>query len=152
MGLFSLSYRGFYYTPHTKFRLSRRTSQAISFTNGSGPGGYTELSADRLAITRARIGAVNTLPYLVGSGTVVAQSYKDEVVAFATYEPWQLIVLPILIWILGVIGELFVPVLPLNIPRREFGLYSWLMLLKSPVRGLSCVPRKRANQLLPFRS
>ena len=61
---------------------------------------------------------MNVLPYLVGSGPVVAQSYEDETLAFTTFEPWQLIGLPMLIWILGIIGELFVPVLPLNIPRR----------------------------------
>jgi len=36
-----------------------------------------------------------------------------------------------LVLVLGIIGELFVPTLPLNIPRRGFGAYSWLALLQS---------------------
>jgi len=88
-----------------------------------------------LAATRARIGAAYTLPYVAGSGPVVAQLYEDETLAYATYKQWQLAILPILVWILGVIGELFVPKLPLNIPRREFGIYSWLALLQSQACG-----------------
>ena len=59
--------------------------------------------------------------------------------AFTTFNQWQLIALPIIIWTLGIIGELFVPTLPLNIPRRGFGVYSWLALFQSQVRGLSRV-------------
>jgi len=98
------------------------------FTDGTETEGYTELSPDRLAIIRARLGAANTLPFLVGSGQLVAQSYPDETLAYSTYKLWQLVALPILIWTLGIIGEMFVPKLPLNIPRREFGVYSWLAL------------------------
>jgi len=83
----------------------------------------------------------------VGSGPLVAQSYADETLAYTTYKQWQLIGLPILVWILGIIGELFVPTLPLNIPRREFGVYSWLALFYSQVCGLGRVPcHVRANQ------
>jgi len=67
----------------------------------------------------------------MGSGPLVAQSYADETLAYSTYKQWQLIALPILTWTLGVIGELFVPKLPFNIPRRGFGLYSWLALFQS---------------------
>ena len=114
--------------------------------------GYTELSPDRFAMVRARIGAANTLPYFAGSGPVVAQSYADETLAYTTFKQWQLISLPIIVWILGVIGELFVPTLPLNIPRREYGIYSWLALFISQARGLGCVPCTRANRSSKFRS
>jgi len=57
-----------------------------------------------------------------------------------------------LVLILGIIGELFVPTLPLNIPRRGFGVYSWLALLQSEVRVFSHVRSTRANLLLVFRS
>jgi len=96
-------------------------------------------------MVRARVGAANALPYLVGSGPLVAQSYTDETLAYTTYKPWQLIGLSILIWTLGIIGELFVPKLPLNIPRREFGVYSWLALFQSQARELrrvSCIRPK----------
>jgi len=99
-----------------------------------------------LGVIRGRIGAANGLPYLVGSGPIVAQSYADETLAYTTYKQWQLISLPILVWILGIVGELFVPTLPLNIPRREFGIYSWLALFYSQVCGLSRVPCVRVNQ------
>ena len=60
--------------------------------------------------------------------------------------PWQLITLPALIWVLGVIGELFVPALPFDIPRREFGVYSWLALFQSQVYvAISVVPCTRDN-------
>jgi len=114
--------------------------------------GYTELSPDRFAIIRARVGAADALPYLAGSRPIVAQSYVDETLAYATYKRWQLISLPVLVWILGVIGELFVPTLPLGIPRREFGVYSWLALLQSQACRPSCVPRTRANRTLTPRS
>ena len=83
---------------------------------------------------------MNVLPFLVGSGHVVAQSYEDETLASVAYKQWQLISLPVIIWILGVIGELFVPALPFNVPRREFGVYSWLVLFQSQARGLGRVP------------
>jgi len=54
--------------------------------------------------------------------------------------------------ILGIVGELFVPTLPLNIPRRDFGVYSWLALFWSRARGLSRVSRTRADRLLAFRN
>ena len=114
--------------------------QAVSFTDGGGPLGYIELSPVRFAVIRARANAATVLPYLVGSGPVVAQSYKDETLAYATYKQWELICLPVLILILGIIGELFVPTLPFDLPRREFGVYSWLALLRSQARGFSRIP------------
>jgi len=114
--------------------------------------GYTELSADRFAISRAQFGAIHVLPYLAGTGHVVAQVYADETLAYVTYKQWQLIGLPVLIWILGIIGELFVPTLPFDIPRREFGVYSWLALFQFQARGPSRTPRTRANRSLTFRS
>jgi len=126
--------------------------QIISFTNGTGPLGYTELSPDRLAVVRARVCAANALPYLVGSAPIVAQAYADETLAYVTYKQWELISLPALVLILGIIGELFVPTLPLNIPRREFGVYSWLTLFLSQACRLCRVPGTRANRLFPFRN
>jgi len=84
---------------------------------------------------RARVEAANVLPYLAGSGPVVAQSYPDWTLAYVTFSPWQLIGLLVLVMILGVTGELFVPTLPLDIPRRDFGVYSWLALFRSQVRN-----------------
>ncbi|KAF9778318.1 hypothetical protein BJ322DRAFT_492827 [Thelephora terrestris] len=104
---------------------------AVSFTDGAGPEGYIELSPDRFAVIRARVDAANVLPFLAGSGHIVAQSYPDQTRAYVRYVQWQLIGLPILVLLLGIIGELFVPTLPLDIPRRGFGVYSWLALFQS---------------------
>ena len=109
--------------------------QAVSFTEGSGPEGYIELSPDRFAVIRARVDAANVLPYLAGSGNIVAQSYSDQTLAYVRYAQWQLIGLPMMVLLLGLIGELFVPRLPFNVPRRGFGLYSWLALFQSEVRA-----------------
>ena len=38
------------------------------------------------------------------------------------------------------------PTLPLNVPRREFGVYSWLALFKSQACRLRCVTCTRANR------
>ena len=138
--------------PQRTLLLTSTTPQAAYFTEGAELGEYTELSPDRFAVVRARVGAVSTLPYFVGSGPVVAQSYADETRAYATYKEWQLIGLPIIVWILGTIGELFVPTLPLNVPRREFGIYSWLALFQSQARGFGRVPCARANRTMAFRS
>jgi len=129
-------------TPSLCNILSNLYPQLVSLTDGTGPLGYTELSPNRFARFRARAGAAYALPYLVGSGLVVAQSYRSETLAYVTYKPWQLIALPVLVWILGIIGELFVPTLPLHIPRREFGVYSWLALFQSQACRLSRVPHK----------
>lgn len=95
----------------------------------------------------------NALPFLVGSAYVVAQSYPDQTLAYVTYVQWQLIALLFLVLLLGVIGELFVPTLPLGIPRRGFGVYSWFALFQSQVREpRRLVKEQRGNLPLIFRS
>ena len=88
----------------------------------------------------------------MGLGPIVAQLYRDETLAYTTYKLWQLIALPAVVLILGTIGELFVPALPLGIPRREFGVYSWLALFQSQVCGFSRIQCTGANRPLSFRS
>ena len=138
--------------PCAAFLLTPTYSQAISFTEGDVADGYTELSPERFGIIRARVGAANALPYLVGSGPLVAQSYADETLAYTTFKQWQLIGFPILVWVLGMIGELFVPTLPFDLPRRGFDVYSWLALFHFRVRGLGRVPCIRAKRPSTFRN
>jgi len=123
------------------------TPTIVSFTDGTGLEGYTELSPDRFGVFLARANAVNILQYLVGSGSVVAQSYEDETLAYTTFTWWQMVAPLVAILILGIIGELFVPTLPHNIPRRAFGTYSWLALLQSQELQLEA-----ANNLGKFTS
>jgi len=83
----------------------------------------------------------------VGSGPVVAQSYQDETLAYVTYVQWQVIGLLVLIMILGIIGGLFVPTLPLSMSRRGFGVYSWLALFQSQVREFSLLIESETTAL-----
>jgi hypothetical protein len=74
---------------------------------------------------------MNVLPFLVGTGTLVARSYPDQTVASVKFVPWQMVSILSSILVIGLVAGLCVPVLPFEIPRRGFGLYSWVALLKS---------------------
>lgn len=118
--------------------------QTVSFTDGAGPQGYLQLSASRVATVRGETDASNVLPFLVGSATIAAQSFPDQTVAYVHFVPWQLATTLAGILVIGVIAGLFVPVLPMSVPRRGFGLYSWLTVLKSQVQkstNKKCDPR-----------
>ena len=130
--------------------LTSAAPQAIYFSTGFHS--YRRLDPDKVGRVLADYSAGYALPYLVGSGDVVAQYYEDETVARTTYKKWQLIGPLLGILILGIIGELFVPVLPGDIPRREFGIYSWLALLQYQACGHRHAPRARANRSLTLRS
>lgn len=113
----------------------------VSFTDGQGPSGYTELSASRFAAVRGAVDAMNVLPFLVGSGTLVARSYPDQTVAYVKFVPWQMVIILAVILVIGLVAGICVPVLPFEIPRRGFGLYSWIALLKSQVCYIPCSRR-----------
>lgn len=100
--------------------------QAIECTDGKGAFGYTSLSVPRFERFRARADANNLLPYMVGSGAVVVRSYPDSVLASATLQEAQLIVVLIICFVMGAFAALFVPKLPKDMPKRGFDLYSWL--------------------------
>ena len=78
------------YSARTPSVLTRPTRQGVSFTEGAAPvpQGYIKLSPDRFAAIHARTEAASALPYLVGSGPVVARSYEDETLADSTYNQW----------------------------------------------------------------
>ena len=100
--------------------------QLISFTNGSGPLGYTELSETFFAQARGIADGSNSLPYFVGSGDVLAHRYPDSILAMASFRPAYVVLYLLGMWTLGLLGALFVPKLPLGVPRRGFELYSWI--------------------------
>ncbi|KAF9004740.1 hypothetical protein BDQ17DRAFT_1354599 [Cyathus striatus] len=93
---------------------------------GEGATGYTVLSEDLFATSRAMADASNVLPYFVGSGDSLARRYSDRVLSTADIEPVQMIVVLIIVLFMGVLAALFVPKLPLAVPRRGFELYSWM--------------------------
>ena len=97
----------------------------MSFTNGTGPYGYTELSATYYAASRALADTTNALPYFVGSGLTVARQYPDKMYSSAKPSTLELILTIFSVFLLGLVSALFVPRLPLGLPRRGFDLFSW---------------------------
>ncbi|KAK0216216.1 hypothetical protein IW262DRAFT_1276633 [Armillaria fumosa] len=103
----------------------------ISFTNGSGPYGYTELSGELFAQARARADATNVLPYFAGSADTLARQYSDRVLAYAEIHTLYMVSLLITVLCVGVIAGFFVPTLPFHVPRRGFDIYSWLAAFRA---------------------
>ncbi|KAK0476207.1 hypothetical protein IW261DRAFT_1402216 [Armillaria novae-zelandiae] len=105
--------------------------QLISFTNGSGPYGYTELSGKLFAQARARADATNVLPYFAGSADTLARQYPDRVLAYAEIHTLYMVSLLIAVLCVGVTTGLFIPTLPFHVPRRGFDIYSWLAAFRA---------------------
>ncbi|CAE6417342.1 unnamed protein product [Rhizoctonia solani] len=119
----------------------------VSFTNGSGPLGYTKLDPDRVANAIAKsdsqhlvsLGVLDfeveltwgkKLPYLAGTQPVLARSYPDKTVAYIRISKLWLGISLLVMLLLGYIVAIFVPRLPLGLPRRDFGVYSWLAAIE----------------------
>jgi len=105
------------------------TPTTVSFTGNVRLKNYTELSPQFYADARGKIDASNLLPFLSGTGPIVVRAYKDEVLASASFNPYILGGVLGIVLVLGVLAGLFVPDLPFNIPRRGFGLFSWVAVL-----------------------
>lgn len=103
----------------------------VSFSQSSIEGGrpsrgYTELSADLFGQARALADASNVLAYFAGTGDIVGRSFEDLVLSSANID-WPLMVgFVVIVMAIGLIAGLFVPKLPLGVPRRGFHVYSWL--------------------------
>ena len=100
--------------------------QLLSYTGGDGPNGYTTLSETLYAQARAMADARNVLPYFAGSGSLLAFQYPDRIVTTVAIFTVAFVVSLIMVCLVGVLAALFVPRLPLSVPRRGFGLYSWV--------------------------
>ena len=101
----------------------------VSFTGNIGLDGYTELSPQIYADVRGKVGASSVLPFLSGTRPIVVRAYKDEFLASASFHPHVLCGVLGVVLLLGALAGLFVPALPLGIPRRGFGLFSWVAVL-----------------------
>ena len=121
-------------------------SQVVSFTDGAGPEGYTSLSTSRFASVRALSDASNVLPFLSGSGKIIAHSYRSETLAWVKFVPWQLATVLSISLLLGVIAAFCLPTLPLDVPRRGFGLFSWIAALQGQ-ELMSDVTKHGVNKL-----
>ena len=99
--------------------------QLISFTSGKGPYGYTQFSEVYYAKARALADAGNVLPYFAGSGLTLARRYQDQVVTSVAISNPLMASTMLTVFLMGLISALFVPRLPLDMPRRGFDLYSW---------------------------
>ena len=107
----------------------------VSFTGNSGPQGYTELSPEFYADVRGKADASNTLPFLSGTHPIVVRTYQDVVLASASFQPGVLAGVLSGTLLLGVLAGFFVPALPFDIPRRGFGLFSWVAALQGQELG-----------------
>jgi len=101
----------------------------VSFTGNVGPGGYTELSSQIYADVRGKVDALNVLPFLSGTRPIVVRVYGDVVLASASFKPGILCGVLGIALVLGALAGFFVPALPFDIPRRGFGLFSWVAVL-----------------------
>ena len=107
----------------------------ISFTGNVGPKDYTELSSQIYADVRGKVDASNVLPFLSGTHPIVVRAYKDVTLASAFFKPAILCGVLGIVLVLGALAGLFVPALPFGIPRRGFGLFSWLAVLRGQELG-----------------
>ncbi|KAF8075860.1 hypothetical protein FPV67DRAFT_386387 [Lyophyllum atratum] len=98
----------------------------VSYTDGKGPLGYTELSEIYFAQARGLADASNVLPYFVGSGKTVARRYHDQVSSSASVIPLYMGIYLAFILVIGLVAGFFVPKLPLDVPHRGFEVYSWI--------------------------
>lgn len=98
----------------------------MSYTDGDGAYGYTELSKDYYAKARAIADAGNVLPYFSGSGSVISRCYRDKEVTVASINNGIFAIVISIVLLMGAISTFFVPRLPLGSPRRGFDLFTWL--------------------------
>ncbi|KAG6915381.1 hypothetical protein DXG01_011753 [Tephrocybe rancida] len=98
----------------------------VSYADGKGPLGYTELSAPYFAQARGLADASNMLPYFTGSGELLARRYSDSILSGTWINPIYMGVYLTLILLLGLLAGFFVPRLPLDVPHRGFEVYSWM--------------------------
>jgi len=108
---------------------------AVSFTGNVGPNNYSELSPRFYADVRGKADASYVLPFLSGSRPVVVRAYKDAVLASASFNPYILDGVLGIALLLGALAGLFVPALPFDVPRRGFGLFSWVAVLHGQELG-----------------
>jgi len=107
----------------------------VSFTGNVGPEGYTELSPKFYADVRGKSDASNALPFLSGTRPIVVRAYKDVVLASASFQPGILAGVLGCTLLLGALAGFLVPALPFDIPRRGFGLFSWVAALQGQELG-----------------
>jgi len=107
----------------------------VSFTGNVGPQGYTELSPAFYADVRGKADASNVLPFLSGTRPIVVRAYQDVVLASASFRPVILAGVLGCTLLLGVLAGFIVPALPFDIPRRGFGLFSWVAALQGQELG-----------------
>ena len=107
----------------------------VSFTGNVGPEGYTQLSPQFYTDVRGKADASNALPFLSGTRPIVVRAYKDTVSASASFQPGILAGVLGAALLLGALAGFFVPALPFDIPRRGFGLFSWVAALQGQELG-----------------
>ncbi|KAF9031325.1 hypothetical protein BJ165DRAFT_1599306 [Panaeolus papilionaceus] len=101
----------------------------ISYANDDDPWllQYTNFSTTSYALGRSRSDAINVLPYLSGSGSMIGYFTEDVVITQADVRPFDLIMALALIFMTGLLCTIAIPRLPMGAPRRRFNLGSWIL-------------------------
>ncbi|KDQ10132.1 hypothetical protein BOTBODRAFT_502234 [Botryobasidium botryosum FD-172 SS1] len=108
----------------------------VDFTGGSGAYGYTQLSPSHLASVIGAWDSARALPYLVGSAQVLAHAYEDIVLSIGSV---HLIFLGAILagtLVIGLAAAMFVPRLPMGVPRRDFGVFSSISIAHRALQKL----------------
>ncbi|KAG9078966.1 hypothetical protein FRC06_008026 [Ceratobasidium sp. 370] len=102
----------------------------VSFAGGTEPDGYSYIKSAELEDVLGDVDSQHLLPYLVGSQAIVGHLYPDKTVAYVKVFIVWLIVALLVVLTLGFVVAIFVPRLPLGLPRRDFGVFSWLAAIE----------------------
>jgi hypothetical protein len=101
--------------------------QIASFTSSSGPLSYTSLIPSSYAHARSLADASILLPYLAGSAPSLARRYSDRLLTTTSIHALGMACVLAGVCLLGLVSGLWVPRLPLEIPRRGTGVFSWVV-------------------------
>jgi len=108
----------------------------VDFTGGSGANGYTSLSPSHVESVIGTWDSSEALPYLVGSGYIVAQASEDRLIATGdVHKLFFGLVLGGLL-LLGVIADILIPTLPQGMPLRDFSVLSSISVARTALLKL----------------
>jgi hypothetical protein len=96
---------------------------------GDGLTGFTFVDSASYSKARGYASASMILPFLSGTGQLIARAYHDRTMATVIVQPIFLIIVLAFILLLGIMAAIFTPTLPQGVPRRGFDVYSWIALL-----------------------
>lgn len=125
-----------YVCPDFQLRLCYKPLlQLVSFTSSSGPLSYTSLQPSSYAHARSLSDASILLAYLAGSAPSLARRYSDRLLTTTSIHTLGMACLLVGVCLLGLVSGLWVPRLPLEIPHRGTGVFSWVVAFGSGLKA-----------------